>query len=204
MFKTGKQTLWNCRTISSRWEMLSIHVGLKVLFVDFMIFFCDSSLNMMSNLVWLHVWCTYVQSEFTVWYLIWLFMSVCHCSLTCLASALQFYCICMPAAIIENLIMRSDFIFIRPSLSPCLLPPSVLSFPHLSPFSAWFLHSSYFPLLSWHLLLPALLITAGQAGNRLSPVLSGHRRHRLSAVWLQHGSHQRSRAGWWLVGDINI
>lgn len=44
-------------------------------------------------------------------------------------------------------------------------------------------------------LFPRSTHTAGQAGNRLPPVLSGHRCHRLSAVWVQHRSHQCSRAG---------
>ena len=81
----------------------------------------------------------------------------------------------------QNLIMSSDIYCLSFSLS--FVPPPFL-FPHSSPFSVFaFPFFFFFPL------------AAGKAGDRLPPVLSGHRRHRLSAVRLQHGSHQRSGAG---------
>lgn len=67
-----------------------------------------------------------------------------------------------------------------------------------------------FPLLNGIFSFPSPLthppfpFTAEQAGNRLPTLLSGHRCHRLSAVWVQHRSHQCSRTGQWLVGNIEV
>lgn len=44
--------------------------------------------------------------------------------------------------------------------------------------------------------LGVLFAAAGQAGDGLPPVLPDDGRHRLAAVRLQHGRHQRARAGW--------
>lgn len=93
------------------------------------------------------------------------------------------------AAIIENLIRSSDVDIHEPplclSLSSCI-SKSILFF---------YLVSALSPLPDICLVLPLLSFTAEQAGNRISPVLSVHGRHRISAVWLQHRRHQCSRAG---------
>lgn len=95
----------------------------------------------------------------------------------------------IPAAIIENLIRSSDVdihdIPLCLSLSSCI-SKSIFIF---------YLVSAFSPLPDVCLVLPLLSFTAEQAGNRISPVLSGHGRHRISAVWLQHRRHQCSRAG---------
>ena len=67
--------------------------------------------------------------------------------------------------------------------------------------SSFSLSLLFLPMYLAFLLLPDLARSppptpaAEQAGNRLPVVLSGHRRHRISAVWLQHRSHQCPGAG---------